>query len=145
MSSSLRLGNMVGGLGWLRRRVCTCRLGSPPPASYPLEDGFFALSRFCIADHGPPKVPGAVQTCGIASSRRALSAYPIFIAPGFILISESGLIRSAGFCWINLNVDPAETRAPFATSPTDEYCIAGPSGGGWREVVGESESYKSEA
>ena len=94
---------MVGGLGWLRRRVCTCRLGSPPPASYPLEDGFFSLSRFCIADHGPPKMPGAVQTCGIASSRRALSAYPIFIAPGFILFSESGLIRSAGFCWINLS------------------------------------------
>jgi len=23
LSSSLRLGNMVGGLGWLRRRVCT--------------------------------------------------------------------------------------------------------------------------
>ena len=102
LSSSLRLGNMVGGLGWLRRRVCTCRLGSPPPASYPLEDGFFALSRFCIADHGPPKMPGAVQTCGIASSRRALSPYPIFIAPGFILFSEVGRIRSAGFCWINL-------------------------------------------
>jgi hypothetical protein len=60
-------------------------------------------SRFCIADHGPPKVPGAVQTCGIASSRRALSAYPIFIAPGFILFSESGWERSAGFCWINLS------------------------------------------
>jgi hypothetical protein len=29
LSSSLRLGNMVGGLGWVRRRVCTCRLGSP--------------------------------------------------------------------------------------------------------------------
>ena len=86
----------------MRRRVCTCRLGSPPPASYPLEDGFFALSRFCIADHGPPKMPGAVQTCGIASSRRALSPYPIFIAPGFILFSEVGRIRSAGFSWINL-------------------------------------------
>jgi hypothetical protein len=23
LSSSLRLGNMVGGLGWFRRRVCT--------------------------------------------------------------------------------------------------------------------------
>ena len=70
-------------------------------------DGFLALSSFCIADHGPPKVPGAVQTCGIASSRRALSAYPIFIAPGFILFSESGLIRSAGFSWINISYDPA--------------------------------------
>ena len=84
----------------------------------------FALSRFCIADHGPPKVPGAVQTCGIASSRRALSAYPIFIAPGFILFSESGLIRSAGFCWINLTrraafahiyiACPPDSRNPFA-------------------------------
>jgi hypothetical protein len=43
-----------------------------------------------------PATPGAVQTCGIASSRRALSAYPIFIAPGFIHFSENvGLIRSA--------------------------------------------------
>ena len=47
-------------------------------------------------------MPGAVQTCGIASSRRDLSAYPIFIAPGFIFLSESGWERSAGFSWINL-------------------------------------------
>ena len=90
--------------------MCTCRLGSPPPASYPLEDGFFRFSEFCIADHGPPKMPGAVQTCGIASSRRALSAYPIFIAPGFILFSESGWERSAGFCWINLRIRGADVE-----------------------------------
>ena len=127
MSSSLRLGNMVGGLGWLRRRVCTCRLGSPPPASYPLEDGFFSLSRFCIADHGPPKMPGAVQTCGIASSRRALSPYPIFIAPGFILFSEVGRIRSAGFSWINLRV--SFTKSPPWRNPV-AIGISSPSGRG---------------
>ena len=93
-------------------------VGLPASRFVSVGGWLFCTSRFCIADHGPPKMPGAVQTCGIASSRRALSPYPIFIAPGFILFSEVGRIRSAGFSWINLTHfgRSACSTAPLARS-----------------------------
>ena len=47
---------------------------------------------------------GAVQMRCTAPVRRALSNHIIFIAPGFILFSKVGLIRSTGFCWINIKI-----------------------------------------
>ena len=71
LSSSLRLGNMVGGLGWLRRRVLHLSVGLPDFNQTDkkwMDFLHFRVSRFCIADHGPPKVPE--ELCKRAGSLR---------------------------------------------------------------------------
>ena len=97
MSSSLRLGNMVGGLGWLRRRVCTCRLGSPPPASYPFDVLHFR-------DFASPTMahPRCRELCKRAGSLRLAELFrPILflLLPGsysFLKVDGSGVRVSAG-------------------------------------------------
>jgi hypothetical protein len=77
------------------------------PASRFVSVGGWLLCTFEILHRRPWPTQDAgscSNVCGIASSRRALSPYPIFIAPGFILFSKVGRIRSAGFSWINLRI-----------------------------------------
>ena len=99
LSSSLRLDNMVGGLGWLRKRVCTCRLGSPIQQT---DVKWIEILHF--------RRPWPTQGAGSCANVRDRFVLPrsvslsYFIAPGFIIYNfpQVGLIRSAGFCWINI-------------------------------------------
>jgi hypothetical protein len=76
------------------------------PARFTIASHNIFLRTLIRGCHGPPMMPGAVQTCGIASSRRDLSNHPIYNAPAFILFPKVGLERSAGFSWINLSRSP---------------------------------------
>jgi hypothetical protein len=106
LSSSLRLGNMVGGLGWLRKEksvhlvVYLISRGNGH-----LSGRAFSLSRIL---HRVPRATDATRrdkAWDRAQSIRSLvSTYASIARCSYfaILLSESGRTRSAGFSWINL-------------------------------------------
>ena len=99
MSSSLRLGNMVGGLGWLRRRVCTCRLGSPIHQTDKKWMDFLHFRDFASPTMAHPRCR---ELCKRAGSLRLAELFrPILflLLPGsysFLKVDGSGVWVSAG-------------------------------------------------
>ena len=90
---------MVGGLGWLRRRVCTCRLGSPIHQTDKKWIDFLHFRDFASPTMAHPRCR---ELCKRAGSLRLAELFrPILflLLPGsysFLKVDGSGVRVSAG-------------------------------------------------
>ena len=99
LAPKFRLGNMVGGLGWLRRRVCTCRLGSPIHQTDKKWMDFLHFRDFASPTMAHPRCRELYKRAGSLRLAELFRPILFLLLPGsysFLKLEGSGVRVSAG-------------------------------------------------